>query len=172
MIVGVSCVSNRDQEAQDDRSDHAAARSAQHATGKLDNRHVEIVCAASVRVNVSVLYQFVDSANRLWPTNVAPRRVFSPVGQRVARSLPERWPAVRSRGKHSQRLKAINSRTGGAAWSLPLLIGSGNGRQDARPCFARLPVAVLRNLRLGRGSSRFWLGLFCARCIRDARRSL
>src|SRR5262249_49860794 len=44
----------------------------------------------------------------------------------------------------------------------------GNGRQDARPCFAHLPVAVLRNLRLGRGSSRFWLGLFCARCIRDA----
>jgi hypothetical protein len=114
----------------------------------------------------------VDSANRLWPTNVAPRRVFSPVGQRVARSLSERWPAVRSRGKHSQRFKAINSRTGGAAWSLPLLIGSGNGRQDARPCFARLPVALLRNLRLGRGSSRFWLGLFCARCIRDARRSL
>jgi hypothetical protein len=35
----------------------------QHAAGNLDNRHVEIVCAASARVNVSVLYQFVDTAN-------------------------------------------------------------------------------------------------------------
>jgi hypothetical protein len=38
------------------------ARSAQHAAGNLDNRHVEIVCAASARVNVSVLYQFIDIA--------------------------------------------------------------------------------------------------------------
>jgi hypothetical protein len=36
----------------------------------------------------------------------------------------------------------------GAAWSLPLLIGSGNGRQDARPCFARGPVALLRSRAL------------------------
>src|SRR5262249_59992240 len=43
---------------------------------------------------VSVLYQSVDTANRLWPTSVAPRRGFIPVGQRVARSLSERWPAV------------------------------------------------------------------------------
>jgi hypothetical protein len=45
-----------------------AARSAQHAPGNLDNRHVEIVRAASARVNVSVLYQFIDTANRPWPT--------------------------------------------------------------------------------------------------------
>src|SRR5215813_4634784 len=50
------------------------ARCAQHAAGNLDNRHVEIVCAALARVNVSVLYQFVDSAKPLWPTSVAPRR--------------------------------------------------------------------------------------------------
>src|SRR5262249_30063667 len=30
----------------------------------------------------------------------------------------------------------------GAAWSLPLSIGSENGRQAARPCFARRPVAL------------------------------
>ena len=43
-----------------------------------------------------------------------------PVGQRVARSLSERWPALRSRGVSWRlRLKAINSRTrGGAARSL------------------------------------------------------
>ena len=44
------------------------ARSAQHAAGNLDNRHVEILRAALARVNVSVLYQFVDTANRPWPT--------------------------------------------------------------------------------------------------------
>jgi hypothetical protein len=44
--------------------------SASSAAGNLDNRHVEIVCAASAHVNVSVLYQFVDSANWPWPTDV------------------------------------------------------------------------------------------------------
>jgi hypothetical protein len=53
------------------------ARSAQHAASNLDNRHVEIVCAALAQVNVSVFYQFVDTANRAWPTSVAPRRGFS-----------------------------------------------------------------------------------------------
>jgi len=61
---------------------------------------------------------------------------------------------------------------GGAAWSLPLLIGGGNGRQVARPRFALLPVAVLRSLRLGGGSRHFWLGVFCPRYSRDARRGL
>jgi hypothetical protein len=32
----------------------AGARSAQHAAGNLDNRHVEILCAAPAHVNVSV----------------------------------------------------------------------------------------------------------------------
>jgi len=68
------------------------------------------------------------------------------------------------------RFKAINSRTREGQPGR-CLIGRGNGRQDARPCFARLPVAVLRNLRLGGGSSCFWLGLFRARCSRDSRRS-
>src|SRR5262249_31957488 len=54
---------------------------------------VMFVCAASAHVNVGVLYQFVDSATQPWPTSVAPRRAPFPVGQRVARSLPERWPA-------------------------------------------------------------------------------
>ena len=50
----------------------------------------------------------------------------------------------------------------------PLSNRSGNGRQSARPCF----VAVLRNLCLGGRSRRFWLGVFCARCSRDAWRGL
>src|SRR2546427_3044233 len=50
----------------------STARCAQHAAGNLDNRHVEIVCAASAHVNVSVLYQFVDTASSPWPTSVAP----------------------------------------------------------------------------------------------------
>jgi hypothetical protein len=48
--------------------------------------------AAAAHVNVSVLYQFIDTAKRSWPTNVAPRQ-YLPVGQRAARSLSERWPA-------------------------------------------------------------------------------
>jgi hypothetical protein len=58
--------SNRRQSNRDTQVGETA-RSAQHAAGNLDNRHVEIVCAASARVNVSVLYQFVDGANWPWP---------------------------------------------------------------------------------------------------------
>jgi hypothetical protein len=55
----------------------------------------------------------------------------------------------------------------------PFLIRSGNGRQDdARPCFARRPVALLRRHRLDFGSPCFWFGLFCARCSRRSRNSL
>src|SRR5215831_3733038 len=38
---------------------------AQHAAGNLDNRHVEIVCAASALVNVSVTIRAFDAATRL-----------------------------------------------------------------------------------------------------------
>src|SRR6516164_4946655 len=81
----------RQRSARLARSTTPRAR-AQHAAGNLDNRHVEIVCAASAHVNVSVLYQFVDTANRPSPTSVAPWQGI-PVEQRVARSFPERWPA-------------------------------------------------------------------------------
>jgi hypothetical protein len=42
------------------------------------------------------------------------RRVLLPVGQRAARSLPERWPAVPLAGalRASFRFKAIDARTG------------------------------------------------------------
>jgi hypothetical protein len=44
---------------------------------------------------------------------------FFPVGQRVARSLPERWPAVRSRGEATHYGSRPSTRARGAAWSLP-----------------------------------------------------
>jgi hypothetical protein len=61
------------------------ARSEQHAAGNLDNRHVEILCAASARVNVSVLYQFIDSAKRPWPTSGCSRRDFSGRAPQIAK---------------------------------------------------------------------------------------
>src|SRR5262245_45514584 len=75
-----------------------AARCAQHAAGNLDNRHAEIVCAASARVNVSVLYQFVDTANRPWLTSVASRRTRRSGSARLGRSQKDGLPP-RSRGK-------------------------------------------------------------------------
>jgi hypothetical protein len=72
------------------------------------------------------------------------------------------------------RFKAINSRTGeGQPGRCPFLIGSGNGRQNnTRPCLTRLPVAALRNHRLGCGSRCFCLSLLCARWSRRSRDSL
>src|SRR5499427_7127480 len=101
-----------------------------------------------------------------------PRGRQIPVGQRVARSFPERWPADLPRDISLPVQGHQLAHRGGAAWSLPLLIGGGNGRQVARPRFALLPVAVLRSLRLGGGSRHFWLGVFCPRYSRDARRGL
>src|SRR5262245_17950780 len=97
----------------------AGAGCAQHTAGNFDNRQVEIVCAASARVNVSVLYQFVDTGKRPWPTSVAPRQGI-PVGQRVARSLPERWPAHLPRDISLRVQGHQLAHRGGAAWSLPL----------------------------------------------------
>src|SRR6516165_10525140 len=72
--------------------------SASSAAGNLDNRRVEIVCAASAHVNVSVFYQPLTPPTGLGLLALAPRRVSFPIGQRVARSLPERWPAVAAGG--------------------------------------------------------------------------
>src|SRR5262249_30192589 len=103
----------------------------------------------------------------------SPRGGLFSVGQRAARSLPERWPAVLPRGgRHFIRGSRPSTRVRGAAWSLPLLIGGGNGRQVARSRFALLPVAVLRSPRLDGGSRHFWLGVFCPRYSRNARRGL
>src|SRR5262249_42670759 len=83
----------------------------------------------------------VDTANRPWPTSVAPRRVSS---DRVARGpvAPRKMACRPLAGKASISGSRLSTRARGAAWSLPLSIGSENGRQAARPCFARRPVAL------------------------------
>src|SRR5215813_7860809 len=97
-----------------------------------------------------------------------PRQASPSVGQRVARSLPERWPAVLSRGNaHSQRFKAIDSRTEEGAALVAAPSNWGNGRQDARPCSAHCPVALLRRRRLDFGLPNFGFGLFCVRSSRS-----
>src|SRR5262249_27795173 len=87
------------------------ARSAQHAAGNLDNRHVGIVCAASAHVNVSVLYQPLTAPTGLGLLGCSRR---APFGRAARGSVAPRKMACRlaREGKHSQRFKAINSRTG------------------------------------------------------------
>src|SRR6516225_3459138 len=101
-------------------------------------------------VNVSVLYQFVDTANRPWPTNVAPAAGLLLGRQRAARS-PERWPAVPPRATRAQ---------GGAAWSLPLQIGEMDAKTRNLALLAALSVALLHRHCLDDGSRCFRLGLF------------
>ena len=97
------------------------ARSAQHAAGNLDNRHVEIVGAASAHVNVSVLYQFVDSATQPWRTSVAPRRGF--LSRSAARGpvAPRKMACRPAAGMVNFAVQGHQlAHRGGAAWSLPL----------------------------------------------------
>jgi len=94
------------------------ARSAQHAASNLDNRHVEIVCAALAQVNVSVFYQFVDTANRPWPTSVAPRRGFSRSGRTgLGRSQKDGLPSGRGERPFITVQGHQLAHRGGAAWS-------------------------------------------------------
>jgi hypothetical protein len=78
------------------------------------NRHVEILYAASIRVNVSVLYQSFDTAGRSLPTRVA-LCGGNPSGRAARGSVAPRKMACRpARGGWHGKLgfKAINSRTG------------------------------------------------------------
>ena len=97
-----------------------------------------------------------------------------PVGQRVARSLPERWPAVPLAGggmASSGSRPSTRAQGKGSLIAAPSNRESGNGCQGARPYFAWRPLAVLRDGHLGRGSRYFGLGLFCAGYGRDLGRS-
>jgi hypothetical protein len=58
----------------------AAGACGQHVAGNLDNRHVEILCAASAHVNVSVFYQPLTLPTGLGLLGVAPPRGFSRSG--------------------------------------------------------------------------------------------
>ena len=99
---------------------------------------------------------------------VASRRGFSRSGSaRLGRSQKDGLPTCRER--YAFRFKAINSRTReGQPGRCPFPIGRGNGRQDARPCFASRPVIHLHRRRLDLGLRYFGFGLFCARCSRHS----
>jgi hypothetical protein len=72
------------------------------------------------RASMSALfYQFVDTTKRPWPTSRPAAGLF-PVGRRVARSLPERWPAVRCGEASISGSRPSTRAPGGAARSLPL----------------------------------------------------
>jgi hypothetical protein len=100
----------------------AGARCAQHAAGNLNNRHVEILCAASAHVNVSVSYQPLTPPTGLGLLACSRR---APFGRIAWGSVAPRKMACRlaREGKHSQWFKAINSRTGeGQPSRCPFLI--------------------------------------------------
>src|SRR5262245_61822251 len=107
--------------------------------GQVFARHVEILCAALARVNVSVLYQLLTPPNGLGLLASPSRQVpFRSGSAWLGRSQKDGLPVL-PRGEKSRfsavRFKTINSRTKGEGQPgrCPFLIGSGNGRQDARP---------------------------------------
>src|SRR5215510_8488781 len=108
--------------------------SASSAAGNLDNRHVEIVCAASAHVNVSVLYQFVDSATQPWPTSVAPRRGFlsRPGSAWPGRSQKDGLPSCRGESKHSRFKASTRAQGRGSPVAAPsnLLVQNDPNRTD------------------------------------------
>jgi hypothetical protein len=84
-----------------------------------DSRRVVILRGVSARQCKDFL-PTVDSANRPWPTWRHSAAGFFPVGQRAARSLPERWPADLPRGIRIPVQGHQLAHRGGAACSLPL----------------------------------------------------
>jgi hypothetical protein len=89
----------------------------------------------------------------------APRRGFSRPGSARLGLQKDGLPACRGDMVFSSAQGHQLAQGEGQPGRCPFLSGSGNGRQNARPYFAGLPVAVLRNLRLGGGSRCCWLGL-------------
>jgi hypothetical protein len=75
---------------------------------------VEDLRVASAHVNVSVLYRSFDTLKQRWPTRSPSRRAF-PVGQRAARSLSERWPALPFVGEASITGSRPSARAQGGA---------------------------------------------------------
>ncbi len=81
-----------------------------HAAGDFDNRHVEILCAASAHVNVSVLYQPLTPPTGLGLLALLRGGLYP---GRVARGsvAPRKMACRPTAGERiSLRFKAINSR--------------------------------------------------------------
>jgi hypothetical protein len=94
----------------------------------LDNRHVEIFCAtASARSMSAYFTNSLTPPTRLGLLGVAPRRGF--LGRAARGSVAPRKMACRPlRGKAFSTVQGHQlAHRGGAAWSLPLLIGGRNG---------------------------------------------
>ena len=101
----------------------AGACSAQHAASNCNNRHVEIVCAAQIRVNVTILYQPLTAPNRLGLLGALARGRDLP-GRAARGSVAPRKMACRLPCGRSQLAVQGHqlAHRGGAAWSLPLSI--------------------------------------------------
>src|SRR5215470_7599424 len=106
-------------------------------------------CAASARVNVSVLYQPLTPPTGLGLLASLPRRGFSRSGSAwLGRSQKDGLPSLPRGEAFAFAVQGHRLALEGQPGRCPFLAGSGNGRQDARPCFARRPVALLQRRRL------------------------
>jgi hypothetical protein len=141
---------------------------AQRATsaGNLDNRHGEIVCAALAHVNVSVFYQPLTPPSSLGLL-ASPRAAGNsrPGSAWLGRSQKDGLLSCRAGGDISFAVQGHRLAQEGQPGRCPFLIEDGNGRQDARPCFASRPVIHLHRRRLDLGLRYFGFGLFCARGV-------
>src|SRR5262249_9333370 len=99
----------------------AAGACGQHVAGNLDNRHVEILCAASAHVNVSVFYQPLTLPTGLGLLGVAPRRGFSRSGSaRLGRPQKDGLPSAFGASQETTTQGHQLAHRGGAARSLSL----------------------------------------------------
>jgi len=141
--------------------------SASSAAGNLDNRHVEIVCAASAHVNVSVLYQFVDTGHRPWPTGIVPRGGLFP--GRAARGpvAPRKMACRPAAGVNATAVQGHQlAHRGGAAWSLPLSKREREWTPRRATSLCSPSCRCSAQSRLGRG-----IETFLARCFLPSEQS-
>src|SRR5262249_55717475 len=102
---------------------------------------------------------------------IARRQVYSGSGSARLGLQKDGLPTCRGGHGFSSVQGHQHAHRGGHPRRCSFLIGSRNGRQDAPPCFARRPFALLRRHCLDYGSRCLRLGLFCARRSWDIRRS-
>src|SRR5262245_62244744 len=100
----------------------------------------------AAHVNVSLFYQPLTAPTGLGLLGVLAASTFRSGSAWLGRSQKDGLPP-RSRGKVIVSGSRPSTRAPGEGQPDRCPFKLGNGRQDARPCFARLPVAVLRNLR-------------------------
>jgi len=147
----------------------ASEACAQHPSGNLDNHQVEILCAPSAGVNVS--NQPVDTANRPQPTSVAlaaglSRSDSAWLGRSQKGGLPSHSRGSISSIRAQGHRRALEGNLTAAPFNRERY-----GRQDARPCFACLPLALLRMVTWAEDRDVQGSGFFRARSNCDFGRS-